>query len=346
MGSFSARRTLELFGSSLDETKIVGPGFPEFSRSEKDGRKLKSWSTSELTKVGEQIGFLKRPLVPTAISVFVSKGGVLKTTLTLNLARMAALHNIKTVVVGLDMQGDITGALSQDSLETENFETALSTLNEIKGLADVFSGAVNLHDVLLSTDIPTLKYIAETPELVALDQSLINKNRREFWLKEKIVEPLKKDFDLIIMDCSPNWNRLITNALVASDVLLSPLECKINNFRNFQVFRGLIAEFSEEMGHSFYHAFVATKLNSQRKLSRDIFSWYLQNLDTCLQTPMRESLTGEEATALRLSLPEYAPSAPASQEIRTLLTELWSVLPQTKRTKMKSRQEHGISVTV
>lgn len=346
MGSFTVRRTLELFGSSLEENKIVGSGFPEFSRSEKDGRKLKSWSTNELIKIGEQIGFLKRPLVPTAISVFVSKGGVLKTTLTLNLARMAALHNIKTVVVGLDMQGDITGALSQENLELESFEKALSTLNEMKGLPDVFSGAISLEKVLRPTDIPTLKYIAETPELVALDQSLINKNRREFWLKEKIVEPLKKDFDLIIMDCSPNWNRLITNALVASDVLLSPLECKINNFRNFQVFRGLISEFSEEMEHSFYHAFVATKLNTQRKLSRDIFSWYLQNLDTCLQTPMRESLAGEEATALKLSLPEYAPAASASQEMRTLLSELWSVLPQTQRTKVKSRRERGISMTM
>ena len=68
-----------------------------------------------------------------------------------------------------------------------------------------------------------------------MNDSLGNIHRREFWIKEKIIDKLKKDFDLVIMDCSPNWNQLTTNALVGCDVLISPLECKINNFRNSNV---------------------------------------------------------------------------------------------------------------
>src|SRR5690606_12510070 len=152
----------------------------------------------------------------------------------------------RTCVVGLDMQGDITSALGADELLDENtenetsLEDAVAKVDSLRGLADVFAGDTKLEDVILATDLPTLFYIPETPELVALDQSLIHRNRREYWLREFVVEPLKKNFDLVLLDCSPNWNRLITNALVACDVLISPLECKINNFRNFKIFQGLL----------------------------------------------------------------------------------------------------------
>ena len=323
---YTVKRALQIFGSSLSAAtleKQICKTIPEFSRNS-EGRKLKSWSNHEIGLVGEQIGFLKKPKSPQAISIFVTKGGVLKTSLTLNLARLAALHNIKTCVIGLDMQSDITENLSDSTTdENSDFESALQQINSVQGLAQVFEGSVQLSDTILGTDLPALKYIPETPELVALDQSLINKNRREYWLKENVVDPLKKDFDLIIMDCSPNWNRLITNALVASDLLISPVECKINNFRNLKVFRALMQEFKEEMRKELKHAFVPTKYSASRKLSHEIYQWYIEHLPNCIKTPMRECISGEEAAAMKLSLPEFHSTSDAALEMRSILQNIF-----------------------
>lgn len=333
--SFNVKKALNLFGSTLDVedvTKLEGNKLPSFARGE-GGRQLKSWSLVELPAVGEKIGFLRRPSEPTAIAIFVTKGGVLKTSLTLNLARMAALHNIRTCVVGLDMQGDISAALGLDTglEDSATLGDAMERISSVHGLADVFTGETEIDQVLRPTDIPTLFYVPETPELTALDQSLINRNRREYWLRDKVIAPLKEQFDLILMDCSPNWNRLITNALVAADILVSPLECKINNFRNFKTFRFLIDEFRTDLDADFRHIYIPTRLSPQRRLSMEIYEWYQSNISECAQTAIRESIQGEEASAVHLSIPEYAPTSAAADEIRESLRDLWKQCGLTSR---------------
>lgn len=320
--SYSAKKAFAIFGADPADGTTVSPT-------------RKSYPVETLSDLGQEVGFLKKPSKPIAASIFVTKGGVLKTTLTLNLARMAALHGLKVCVVGLDMQGDITQTLGNEGPdENESLEEALRTLNSLKGLSDLFIGQATLEEILVKTEIPNLSYIPETPELVALDQSLLSRNRREYWLKENVIEPLKAKFDLILMDCSPNWNRLINNALVASDVLISPIESKINNFRNLRTFRALISEFRRDMRLDFKHTFVPTRVVASRRLSREIFDWYRENLDTpdalppslCTSRSIRESIHGEEAMALRLSIPEHAPNSVAAAEIRLLLAEIGDLL--------------------
>lgn len=324
---FNLKKIQQIFGSDLSLEFLeseVGKQLPNFSKTP-DGRALKSWTIDDLPRIGEQIGFLKKPKKPIAVSIFVTKGGVLKTSLSLNLARIAALHNIRTCVVGLDMQSDITRALGLDQFDDEqtDLKKALEQINSVTGLAQYFDAKCTLKNIIIDTDIPTLKFIAETPELVALDQDLANKNRREYWLKEKVIEPLKKEFDLIIMDCSPNWNRLITNALVASDILISPVECKINNFRNLSVFRALVQEFKNDMQCDFKHLFIPTRLSSTRKLSSEIFGWYQEHLENCSPFAIKENLTGEESSAMHLSVLEYQPNSDAAQDMRKLLEFLF-----------------------
>ncbi len=332
---FNSKKALQVFGSSFAEIAARGMtenSLPAFARGA-DNRTLKSWSHREMPLLGERIGFMKKPDRPLVVAVFVTKGGVLKSSLTLNLARMAALHNIRTCVVGLDMQGDITSALDLGALvEDASLQEAIYHMNSLRGLSDVFTGQAGVDDVLCPTDIPSLFYIPETPELVALDQSLLNRNRREYWLRDQIIAPLKKSFDLILIDCSPNWNRLITNALVACDTLLSPLECKVNNFRNLKTFRALLHEFREDLQVDFHQIFIPTRLASGRRLSQEICAWYQAHLPSCVAAAIRESAQGEESVAIRLSIPEYAPMSPAAEEMRSLLAEIWAGILQPKPT--------------
>lgn len=297
----------------------------------------KGWPTSTLSQIGEKVGYFKKFDKPVAISVFTTKGGVLKSTLALNLARTAALHGMKTCVVGLDIQGDVTTALGHDcDLDnSSDLKEIIERLDQTKGLSDFFSGQASLEDIISSQLLPNLYVIPETPELVALNDSLNNINRREFWLKEKVVNPLKEYFDLIIMDCSPNWNKLTTNALVACDALVSPLECKINNFRNFKVFGHFLEEFKEEMNLDFSSIFVPTKYTQGKKLSSDIFEWYQANVTGCTSLGVRESVISEEAMALNLSIVEHASTKQIGREVVTLMKEIHSRIDEHMKTKQE-----------
>ncbi|MCB0391038.1 MAG: AAA family ATPase [Bdellovibrionales bacterium] len=336
--NYSPQKVLKMFALednphfSIDILhKAIALGkIPNFPKSR--GLRKKSWSANEIPLIGEHFGFLKKPKRPIVICVFVTKGGVLKSSLTLNLARVAALHNIKTCVVGLDMQGDITSALglNRDLDNEDDFETALNKISAIRGLPDLFNDQAQIFDLIENTDLPSLDFIPETPELVNLEKSLALTNRREYWLKNYVIEPLKEKYDLILLDASPNWNLLITNALAACDVLVSPLECKINNFRNFKMFDSFIREFKWDMNLNFAHHYVPTRWQKQRKLSVEILNWYRENLDNCSQFSIPESGQGEESSAMSLSVPEYTPGHPLAIMYNQLIREIFTLMQAQK----------------
>jgi chromosome partitioning protein len=224
------------------------------------------------------------------------------------------------------MQCDITNALGfqTDLDDVENLDDAIKRLSSVYGLADVASRNVKLEQIIVRTEIPTLSLIPETPELVVLEREISARNMRDFWLRDNIISPLKKNFDLIIIDCSPNWNLLISNALMACDVLISPLECKINNYRNFQAFKVYLDNFKAETKKNFKHIFVPTKFASTRKLSSEIRAWYLANVPGCISCVIRESAPCEEAMASHQSLPEYDPKSMVADEMRETILEIWN----------------------
>lgn len=340
---YTAQKVLQLFANPRDEdfnklkqnlqTLEDTAQIPRSERVRAGALFRRVWSRDQLSEIGARLGFLTSFRGPKSITVFTTKGGVLKTTLTLNIARMAALHGLRVCVVGLDIQGDVTNALGfQSELEQEgaSLEEALEKIQHVRGLTDFFHSRAQLEDLIYPTDMPNLFLIPETPELVQLNDSLSNIHRREFWLKEKVVDRLKGAFDLVIMDCSPNWNKLTTNALVASDLLVSPLECKINNFRNFKVFRQFLGEFTQEMHMDLATLFVPTRYSRQRKLSLDILEWYRKNVPGCCEFGVRDCVLGEEAVALNLSFAEHDPAHPAAQEMKGVIRAVFEQLERPK----------------
>lgn len=334
MSAFQIQKVINIFGLDISRNALIqaekAGHIPGSSRQTRGSIKARIWELQDLPLIGERYGFLRNVSKPQAIAVFSTKGGVLKTTLSLNIARAAALHNIKTCVVGLDIQGDITKAMgvTQDVDEESDLSTAMSQTTNFLSLVDVFAGRARIEDVLLiSPELPTLALAPETSGLASLDISLMSTPRREYWLSEKVIEPLKRLFDLIVMDCSPSWSQIISNALVACDVLVSPLETKINHFRNYPEFRRFLDEFEHVMKLSHPKVFVPTRFNSTRKLCVEIRNWYLANVPGCTSGAIREGITGEEAMSMCLSVPEFAPTSVAANEMRDLLREIWSRLP-------------------
>lgn len=308
-------------------------------------RKKNSVSPELFSAFLQNVGHWPKNSNPLVLCVFVTKGGVLKSTLSLNLARTLALHGLKTLVIGLDLQGDISSTLETQDKNSDDFHEVLLKLEQTQGLADFYFHKVKLQSLIQQTDLPHLFFIPETPELVNLDQALVSKVRREYFLKEQVLEPLKSEFDVILLDCPPSWNLLNTNALVGADIVVSPLECKVNNFRNLKMFHRFIDDFKQDLRVNFQHAYVATKLNPQRKLSVDIFDWYKKNLTQLLPSTLRECQIGEEAMALKVSLPEYSPHSPVCIEYLSAMTQIWNLclnLSTTDRSLSKSSREESL----
>lgn len=306
----------------------------------KKGRGGLGWSPETVAGVGQEIGFLKHPAKPLFLSVFVTKGGVLKTTVSLNIARLLALHGIKTLVIGLDLQGDITSALGYQPAEgADDLDEAMAALDGTRGLYDYFKEKAGLTELILKSDLPHLDFIPETSELIALDQELFLRPRREHWLKEKVITPLTQKYEAIILDSSPNWNQLTTSSLVAADMLVSPVECRINNFRNLRLFRALLKQCQSDLDLDFQHMYVPTRLNTQRKLSREIFQWYQENLPGCSEVAVRESIHGEEGSALHRSIPELAPDAQAAEEMKALVRAIWNLALSRRREVRRLKTE-------
>lgn len=339
MSSFNIKKISDIFGIEIPRSTLIkaedNGNIPSAKREQSGSVQRRAWTIDQLPEIGEKYGFLKKPTTPAVISVFTTKGGVLKSTLSLNLARMAALHNIKTCIIGLDLQGDITASLGFENGidEDSSLEEANDILSNIYGLYDYERGDVSLESLIHKSDIPTLDFIPETPELHLLDKMIGTKNRREFWIKDFVTKPLLKNYDLLIFDCSPNWNNLVTNAIASCDLLVSPLECKINNYRNYPAFKFFVEAFKNETQLSFAHLYVPTRLSPTRKLSKEIRNWYLKNTPNCISSAIKESIKGEEAMAKFISLPEHAPTSLDAQEMRQVIMEIWDALQQRVKNK-------------
>lgn len=298
---------------------------PKSQREKMGSISKRAWQIEDLPKIGERYGFLDHLDNPLVMVFFTTKGGVLKTTLAYHMARIAALHNIKTCVVGLDLQNDITRLLAGEDEpdDNEDIEGLLSSQEKDLGIANLFRTHAKAIDLVRRSDISTLSYIPEGPELIRLEKQLHTENRREDWLKKNVIEPLKKRFELIVIDCPPNWNLLVSNALVASDVLVSPVECRINQFRNLVVFQDLISEFRKEMDLKFEHVYVPTRFSPMRKINSGIRRWYLKNLLGVTDSAIRESTTVEEAIAKQITIFEHAPKNMVADEMRQAIKEIW-----------------------
>ena len=107
--NFPIKKILDIFSAHSKKgklEKLEREGAISKSKRFRSGAIVKKgWGMESLPQIGEHIGFFPKFSEPVAVSVFTTKGGVLKSTLALNLARVAALHNVRTCVIGLDIQG-------------------------------------------------------------------------------------------------------------------------------------------------------------------------------------------------------------------------------------------------
>lgn len=147
------------------------------------------------------------------IAIANQKGGVGKTTTSINLSACLAEAGKKVLVVDIDPQGNATSGLGVEKNELEN------TIYEL------FVGECELSDCLIENVLDNLSVLPSNVNLSGAEIDLIGIEKREFLLK-KYITPIRDNYNFIIIDCPPSLNILTVNAMTTADTVLVPIQCE------------------------------------------------------------------------------------------------------------------------
>ena len=147
------------------------------------------------------------------IAIANQKGGVGKTTTSINLSSCLAEAGKKVLVVDIDPQGNATSGLGVDKNNLENT------------IYEMFIGECELKDCLLNNVLDNLSVLPSNVNLSGAEIDLIGVDKREFLLK-KFIDEVRDDYEFIIIDCPPSLNILTVNAMTTADTVLVPIQCE------------------------------------------------------------------------------------------------------------------------
>ena len=147
------------------------------------------------------------------IAISNQKGGVGKTTTSVNLAASLGVLEKKVLLIDADPQANATSSLGIDTDTVEN------------GTYQVLEHTKKISECVLKTDVPNLDIIPSHIDLVAIEIELVDTPDREYMLK-KAIQECEVYYDYIIIDCAPSLGLITLNALTASNSVLIPIQCE------------------------------------------------------------------------------------------------------------------------
>src|SRR5437867_13065776 len=249
------------------------------------------------------------------VSVLNNKGGTGKTTSAVNIAAATAQRGKKTLLVDLDPQGNATTGLG--------FEKATLPAT----IYNVLSQTRRADEAMLGTKVENLWLIPSNLDPAGAEVELSSAPGREYMLREALTTA-KGNYDTIVIDWPPNNGLLTLNTLVASDLLLIPVQCEYYPMEGLPTLLKVMDLVRSRLKAAFDYRIILTMYDRRTTLSRRVMQQVNENFgERVLKSVIPRSVRMAEAPSKGLPGILYRPRNPASEQYRVLAKELLQVQP-------------------
>jgi len=252
------------------------------------------------------------------VAVCNQKGGVGKTTTTINLGAALAEFGRRVLLVDFDPQGALSVGLG---IQPHELDATVYNLLMERG--------ANAADVVIKTSVADMHLLPSNIDLSGAEVQLVHEVGREFVLGG-VLEPLLPDYDVVLIDCQPSLGLLTVNALACADGILVPLECEYFAMRGVALLTDTIDKVSRRINPKLsMDGLLATMFDSRTLHSREVLTRVVDRFgDDVFHTVISRTVRFPDATVAGEPITNFDPAstgATAYRELAKEVLERWRV---------------------
>ena len=248
----------------------------------------------------------------TIISMCNQKGGVGKTTSTINLGACLAEIGRKVLLVDLDPQGALSAGLGvpHDELDITVYDLLLDNQTSI-------------HSAIHQTAVPGMDLVPANIDLSAAEIQLVNEVGREQTLA-RALRPVMKEYDFIILDCQPSLGLLTVNALACSHGVIIPMECEYFSLRGLALLTDTVEKVSDRLNFDLeILGILVTMFDRRTSHAREVMSRVVEVFgDRVFDSVITRTVRFPETSVAGEPIITWAPSSQGAEQYRNLALEV------------------------
>ncbi len=245
------------------------------------------------------------------ISIANQKGGVGKTTTSINLAASLAKEGKHVLLIDADPQANTSSGLGIELRELDNT------------IYECLINAIDPHKAIIPTETKNLDVLPSHIDLVGAEIEMLNLEHRELLLKN-ILAQVKAKYDYILIDCSPSLGLITVNALTASDSVIIPVQCEFFALEGIAKLLNTIKIIKSKLNPNLkIEGFLLTMFDNRLRLSNQVYEEVKRHFgDLVFNTVIARNVRLSEAPSHGVSVIEYDPSSKGAKNYRALAKEL------------------------